>query len=191
MIKFEDSQIVQILPVCLKNQPEIQAIGYAINNAIKRMIRYSELISVYAAIDNLPEKILDILAIETRVQYYEEDMNIDTKRNIIKNSLLWYQRAGTPIAVKQMIEAVFGVGDIEEWFEYGGEPYFFKIITDTKLSEDIMERFGTIIENVKNTRSHLEKIELMREHWGDAFAAGVFVKQGRSIIREEGIDVEI
>lgn len=187
MIKYKDSEIIQILPESLRHKEEVKAISYAINRAIQKLIAYSERVCVYAAIDELPEKILDVLAVELRTQYYEPDMTLETKRSIVKKTLLWYHHAGTPSAVREMIEAVFGIGEIEEWFEYGGKPYFFKIITDTALTEDIMERFAKIIGKVKNTRSHLEAIELIRSHWGDMYVACAAVPQGKSVIIEAGL----
>ena len=41
-----------------------------------------------AVIDELPERILDVLAVELRTPYYQESMNLETKRNIIKRTLL-------------------------------------------------------------------------------------------------------
>lgn len=188
MIRYKDSGIIRILPESLRHKDEVKAISYAINRAIQKLIAYSERICVYAAIDELPERILDVLAVELRTQYYEPDMTLETKRNIVKKTLLWYHHAGTPSAVREMIEAVFGIGEVEEWFEYGGKPYYFKIITDTALTEDIMERFAKIIGKVKNTRSHLEAIELIRSHWGDMYVACAAVTQGKSVITENGLD---
>ena len=73
-----------------------------------------------------------------------------------------HSKAGTPEAVTQMIEYVFGGGVFEEWFEYGGEPYHFKVDTSAILSEDINEKFTKLIRRVKNVRSHLDQIVIKR-----------------------------
>lgn len=162
MIKFEDSEITQILPGALKSLPEVKAISYAIKNAMGKLIAFSHLASVYTAIDELPEAILDLLATELRSQYYEKDMSLEVKRDILKKTLLWYCHAGTPSAVQELVEAVFGEGQVAEWFEYGGEPYRFKIKTNATLTPNMNEEFSSIIRKVKNTRSHLEAIEIKR-----------------------------
>ena len=162
MTNFEESEISQILPVSLKYLPEVKAISYAIGNAMGKLIQYSHLASVYAAIDILPEDILDLLATELRTQYYDSNMDIERKRDIIKKTLLWHDRAGTPSAVKELVEVIFGEGQITEWFEYGGNPYRFKIKTNALLTPNMSEEFSVIIRKVKNTRSHLEAIEIER-----------------------------
>ena len=162
LTNFEESEISQILPVSLKYLPEVKAISYAIGNAMGKLIQYSHLASVYAAIDILPEDILDLLATELRTQYYDSNMDIERKRDIIKKTLLWHDRARTPSAVKELVEVIFGEGQIAEWFEYGGNPYRFKIKTNALLTPNMSEEFSAIIRKVKNTRSHLEAIEIER-----------------------------
>lgn len=162
-VKLRESSIDQILPLWLAEKPEVQALGYAIMKANQKMLDLLDQSMVYAGIDRLPEKILDVLAIELRAQYYEEDLEIESKRKIIKNTLYLYSKAGTPEAVTQMISQVFGGGVMAEWFEYGGEPYHFKVDTSAIMSEDINEKFVKLIRRVKNIRSHLDQIVIKRK----------------------------
>lgn len=191
MIKYTESEMLQVMPEPLKYKAEVVALSYAIKRAIGKMIGYAERASVYAAIDKLPEDILDLLAVELRAQYYDDDMDISIKREIVKKTMLWYHRAGTPSAVEELISAVFGEGEISEWFEYGGEPYHFKIKTDAILSASDMEYFEKIIRNVKNVRSHLEEIQLSREHEGQAYAGCHIISNGRGCAVEDDIDTAV
>lgn len=191
MIKYTESEMLQVMPEPLKYKVEVVALSYAIKRAIGKMVGYAERASVYAAIDKLPEDILDLLAVELRAQYYDEDMDISIKREIVKKTMLWYHRAGTPSAVEELISAVFGEGEISEWFEYGGEPYHFKIKTDAVLSASDMEYFEKIIRNVKNVRSHLEEIQLSREHEGQAYAGCHIISNGRGCAVEDDIDTAV
>ena len=189
--KVIKSEMLQVMPEPLKYKAEVVALSYAIKRAIGKMVGYAERASVYAAIDKLPEDILDLLAVELRAQYYDEDMDISIKREIVKKTMLWYHRAGTPSAVEELISAVFGEGEISEWFEYGGEPYHFKIKTDAVLSASDMEYFEKIIRNVKNVRSHLEEIQLSREHEGTAYAGCYIINNGRGCVVEDDIDTAV
>lgn len=162
MIKFEDSEIIQILPERLKNMPEAEAVSYAIGNAVKKIVKYARLTSVYAVIDQLPEQFLDLMALESRVQYYDEKLEIGKKRELLKQTLVWYQKAGTPGAVQELVQTVFGVGEVQEWFEYGGKPYCFRITTNADTDPQTIAKFEKIIQSVKNTRSHLERVTFSR-----------------------------
>lgn len=162
MTKLYDSQIAQIMPDKLAEIPEVQALSYAIAKGVRRMLGYCSNISVYAEIDTMPEYALDLLAVELDTQYYDTDLDIESKRRLIKGTLVWYMGAGTPSAVEELVTAVFGEGEVSEWYEYGGEPYYFKILTNAFLTPDLNEMFAKMIKRVKNARSHLEAIEIHR-----------------------------
>lgn len=156
MISLYDSQITDVLPVSIKNLPEVRAISYAISNMNKRLIKFSQKIALYNAIDILDDCILDILAVELRTQYYDENLDIEIKRKLIKNTLIWYMKAGTPSAVEELVESIFGTGEVEEWFDFNGDPYTFRVTTNAELDPEGIEKFFKMINKVKNTRSHMD-----------------------------------
>ena len=159
MIKLYDSNITDILPESISEDPAVQALGYAVQRAMQRLIDYCQNINIYATIDTLPEPILDLLALELNTQYYDDTMDVEIKRSFIKNTLKWYTKTGTAAAVTELVEAVFGSGEIEEWFKYGGEPYHFKIRTFNISSTDEMLRLAeALVKSVQNVRSHLEEV---------------------------------
>lgn len=174
MIDFKESNITDITPEHFKHNPKVQALGYALSNANKKLIAYCENVGVYAVIDNLPEDILDALALDTNTPYYDVSLDIESKRRLIKGTFLWYAHAGTPSAVTELVAAVFGEGEVQEWFEYGGEPHYFKIITNARLTPDINDEFSKILKNVKSVSAHIEAIEITRKLNQSVYAAGYF-----------------
>lgn len=166
MIKFKDGQLTDILPIAMKQDIETHCISYALQQQVKKIVQLADRTRTVAVIEELPEKILDVLAVELRTPYYQESMDIETKRSIIKRTLLWHTKAGTPSAVSELIEIVFGEGNIVEWFDYDEPPYTpgtFDIITNAQMTEEITEYFLSIIQRVKNTRSHIRRILIHRE----------------------------
>lgn len=162
MTKLDESNIIQILPDIFTKKPDVIALGYAISQEIRRLITYCSSISVYAVIDTLPDDILDMLAAELDTQHYDTSLDISAKRRLIKNTMVWYMTAGTPAAVEELVAAAFGEGEVKEWFEYGDEPYYFKIVTNATLTPEINDTFSTIIRRVKNARSHIRAIDIHR-----------------------------
>ena len=162
MISLYDSQITDILPINIKNLPEVQAISYAVSNMNKKILNYANKIAIYTTIDTLNDDLLDLLAIELNTQYYDEEYDIEIKRKLIKNSFIWWMKAGTTSAVEELISIIFGEGEIEEWFNYGGDPFKFRMNVDiTKnLSKEQLDRIYKMIDRVKNRRSWLESIIL-------------------------------
>lgn len=166
MIKFDEGQLTDILPSQMRRDVETQCISYALKQQMKHIVQLSNQTRTVAMIDELPEKILDILAVELRTPYYRESMDIESKRTIIKKTLVWHTKAGTPSAVAELIEIIFGEGKVVEWFDYEEAPYTpgtFDIITNARMTEDVAEEFLAIIQRVKNTRSHIRRILIERK----------------------------
>lgn len=162
MIKLQESQIAQILPEHLSGKESVQALSYALHMAVRRLIGYCGNIGVFSAIDTVPVDVLDLLALELNTQYYDSSIEIEAKRALIKNTMVWYMSGGTPRAVEELIAAVFGEGSVSEWFEYGDEPYYFKITTNAKMTPEVNAQFSAMLAKVKNTRSHIRAIEIHR-----------------------------
>lgn len=165
MIKLYDGQITDLLPEKIAKDTETRCLSYAIQQEHQRILKMADRTRTLAVIDELPEKILDVLAVELRTPYYQEDMEIGVKRNIIKRTLLWHTKAGTPSAVAELIEIVFGEGKVVEWFNYEEAPYTpgtFDIVTNARMTEEIATYFLSIIQRVKNTRSHIRRILIER-----------------------------
>lgn len=163
MIKLQDSNITDILPESFTIDPRNIALGYALHNAMKRLLSYSGATSVYSTIDTANDAVLDMLAAELDTQYYDVTLDIKAKRRLVKNTLIWHMRSGTPAAVEELVAAVFGEGEVKEWFEYGDDPYYFKIITNALMTEDMNDKFTSMLDRVKNARSHIRAIEIHRE----------------------------
>lgn len=165
MIKFENADIARILPESFRS-PEVEAIGYALKQEQKRMLNRIKKSMVYAAIDDLPEKILDVLAIEFRTPYYEQTLPLEKKQYLIKNALYLHSKAGTPEAIEEMIHCVFDNGELHEWFEYGGNPYCFRVtvnVGNIGIDDQTEYAIEEKMKNFKNLRSHCDGIIYIME----------------------------
>lgn len=182
MINIQDSQIVQILPEYLSERASVQAVSFALSQAVKKLIKYCENISVFAVVDMASDHVLDRLAMELNTQYYNDSLPIQTKRNLVKNTMVWYMSAGTPQAVEELVIKVFGKGEVKEWFQYGGEPFFFKILTNAPMDQNSIKQFTEMITRIKNTRSHLERLEFDRELAFQLYSYGVCMMESRVMI---------
>lgn len=169
MINLYDSNITDILPDAIKDDPRVKALGYALSKANKRMVEYSVKTRVFAAIDAASEEVVDLLAIELQTQYYDVTLPLSVKRDLVKNTLAWYKNAGTTKTLTELILAVFGSGEIIEWWEDDSEPFTFKIRTEAPISGDEVNEFSRMVAKVINIRSHLESIEFTRNTSGDCF----------------------
>ncbi|PWM71913.1 MAG: phage tail protein I [Bacillota bacterium] len=161
MIKLNGSRFTVAMPENLKEQPEVQAIAYAVGRQIEKLCAYADGARTYAAIQSMPERVLDLLAVELRTPAYDENYSIKVKRALIEGSLLFYTQMGTPAAVEKIIETIFGSGYISEWWEYNGSPYHFKAYTtNPAITSDDVEEFKRVLGSVKRLSAWLDEIIL-------------------------------
>ena len=116
----------------------------------------------------LPDEILDLLAVELKTQYYREDLPQDTKRELIRQTIPWYMQAGTPSVIREYLGTVFDGGKTEEWFSYGGKPYYFRAYVYAE-SHEIPLGYGEEVKQqilaYKNVRSWLEYFAWVIQSW--------------------------
>lgn len=171
MTDLYDGQLLDMLPSQMSREVQQVCLSHALRAGVRLIIDRAYMTRTQAFIDGLPERILDVLAVELHTPYYSEDLSMDQKREIIRRTLLWHLTAGTPSAMRELISIVIKEGDIVEWPDFTDPPYTpgtFDILTGVQLTERIVETFIAIIERVKNERSHLRRLHIHRRmdaHW--------------------------
>ena len=173
-----------MLPSSLKQDKNMVAAALAIDAELERTEAMRENIIIKPNIDAQPENIVDNLAWELHVDFYEPlTMTVSMKRDLVKLSPDLHARNGTPSAVEDLVSAVFSEATIYEWYDYGGRPYFFKVTTTDAVTDAAqIELLIAAIFSVKNTRSWLEMIEVLRQIQAEIyFGGGVFTKARTTI----------
>lgn len=151
----------ELMPEILRT-PENEAISYAISEGLKKLLDDAKRISLYGEISQVPDEVLDAMAAESRTQYYDPGASRKIREDMVRQTFGWYMHGGTSSIISEYLATLYGGGEVEEWYDYGGEPYFFKAIVivaeETVLpvgsSEEIIRR----INGYKNVRSWLEAL---------------------------------
>ena len=166
-------------PVGLRENPSIAALGDVTMEALAKRPAEIGLISLYPRIDGLPEDLLDILAYDFKVDWWDPNFDLEEKRQVFKDSWYVHKHMGTKAAVETAIRAIYPLTTVEEWFEYeGGQPYHFRLRINITSDSGDRERQRRVLERLnfyKNLRSHVDEVKyfLMPEKsW--AVAGGLF-----------------
>lgn len=166
MIELKDARITDAVPASLAEQPWAKALAFAEWKLRGEVLRYAEQSQIFTALDTCPEIVLDALAVCWKVSWYDTDYPLSTKRQIIKSSVSVRRYMGTKWATQEALRSVWPNSDVEEWFDYDGEPGCFRVvcnITDPSVTADI----DTVHDNVmqyKRTSAHLDSISFMVKH---------------------------
>lgn len=164
MIELKDVHLLDLLPQSIKHDANIIAAADALNQQLQAITNNIPKLAILSNINNLSSEWLDALAWQWSAPFYSQLLPIEQKRELVSKALAWHKRRGTPSAVEELISTVFGSGEVKEWFEYGGQPGYFKVLTsDPSATADKANEFLAAINSVKNTRSWLESIEITNE----------------------------
>ncbi|MBJ6362088.1 phage tail protein I [Paenibacillus sp. GCM10012307] len=181
MIEIRQINLLDLIPANLQHDEQVRAAAEAINQELLRVTQLASQTAILHHVDSLDERWVDELAYQFHVDFYDPDLPLSQRRQLVQNSLAWHKRKGTPSAVKELIATVFGSGDVQEWYEYGGEPYHFKVVTsDPSATGERAKEFVAAIQSVKNTRSWLDSIEIttegiMQMYFGNVLQMGEFM----------------
>lgn len=157
-------EVLDLLGPNFRADPEVQSLSHAIKLGVYMLINNAEKAMVYCGVDYLDGSALDLLAAELRTQYYDTSYPVEKKRELVKNTLLWHQQAGTAGVVNDLVRKVYGEdAAISEWFEYSGAPYTFMVSVQNQLSPESIAMFNDILKSAKNIRSRLAMVGLGRD----------------------------
>lgn len=169
MIKLTDARLTDALPKTLAEQPWVQALAEASRKMRRRVMAYADRTRLFCDIDESSEEALDALAVELQTPLYKNDYPLTVKRQIVKNSTLYYIRSGTRGAVEELLADIYQGAEVEEWFEYGGEPNYFRVAIDiSRTTVPVAEMTPAELEgwlySVKRASSALESLSYMIRH---------------------------
>lgn len=169
--------LLRTLPDALRNDESMAALAESIAGVLADRPGEIRNLLIYSRIDQLPEDLLDILAHDFKVDWWDGDYSLEEKRRTLKDSWRVHRMLGTKAAVETAISAIYPDTQVSEWWEYGGKPYHFKLLIDATYEDVDPVRHQRVIDRVafyKNLRSVLDEVEyydaggLATEYFGAA-----------------------
>ncbi len=153
----EGKSLLASFPYSLSRDRDKYSIAETVSDKLAAAAE-TETAKIYPVIDNLPEAVLDILAYDFKVEWYEYNAPLENKRQTIKECILIHKYKGTRYATETALRSIYPVSKVSEWFEYGGKPYHFKaeIHDSTNDREKCMKTIQKV-RFTKNVRSILEE----------------------------------
>ena len=150
--------IERLIPQFLLNDPNGLAVAKAIETAL---ILANEIIQ--DGLDTLqnpktmPEWRLDEMAWELGC-LYDYTGTLEQKRRWITESTPLFSAYGTIRAIYNYLQGVFEEIDVEEFWEYGGDPFHFRVTVGGEWTAEKETWVNKAIANTKNVRSILDSV---------------------------------
>ncbi|MEW9106335.1 phage tail protein I [Paenibacillus sp.] len=174
MINIGQIRLIDLIPPNFHEDENVRAAAAAIDAEFQQVTEIMPVLAILHNIDKLDGQWVDELAYQYHVDFYNPTLPIEQKRELVKNSLAWHKRKGTPSAVAELITTIFGDGRIEEWYQYGGKPGHFQVITNNpEVTQERAQEFYRAIDSVKRLSAKLEKVILGQSEDIPLYYAGV------------------
>ena len=154
MSKLDKDRLIGVYPSVLENDKLYHALGRTMADKFGLAYADVNLTKIYNRIDELDAGVLDILAQDFNVSWYDYNATVEEKRAIIKSSMNARRHTGTKKSVESIISDVIPGTKVEEWFEYNGDPYHFRMKipgTWTPEKEEWISRAISLVKNVRST----------------------------------------
>ena len=164
-MKLNETEISKILPSSLQADKNVVYASKAATDSINKVTTETVNELIMSRIDKLPEPVVNSLARQLHVDTYSEDLDISQKRELVKNAIKDHKYKGTSWAVKSVVEVLLGYAKVEEWFEYGGSPFHFRVNGSFGPipSGDKLQSLVDAIYEAKNVRSWLDGVAFQRQ----------------------------
>ncbi len=160
-MKLADIEFIKLLPQFMRNDDAVKGLANAMDMIVPEIAASIRKLSTWDHIDKLSHAELDELAWELNVLWYDHTASIDVKRALIKDSDKVYAHLGTKWAVENVIKTYFGDGKIEEWFEYGGQPGHFQVLSSNpSINNERLTEFLNLLNKIKRASAKLDSIVL-------------------------------
>ena len=159
MMRLKNMEMIRLMPDFLQSERFVRAFCKAADEQFQKISCELKSALIYVDIDGLPENILDMLAHDLHVDFYRADFDIEKKRELVRSAARLHGIKGTNAAIEELIDTLFGDGEVEEWFQYGGEPYHFRVWSaNISISTTNIDEFMAAINSVKRESAWLDGV---------------------------------
>ena len=98
MNDLQNLNLIELLPTSIASDETIRNICNAIAEKLQTINEKAELVLLLPRLDQLPETLVDELAWQYHVDFYDYAASLDKKRALVRKAIDWHRRKGTPAA---------------------------------------------------------------------------------------------
>lgn len=161
MNNFDADTLLKAFPLEVSQESRVAMIAAIVAEELEQLSSDHDLLLIYAQIDELDDTMLDILAYDFKIDWWDANATLAKKREVFKSHFAVHRTLGTIGAVKRALSDMYVSSRVSEWHEYNGMPYHYKL--DVDLGEefgisDILHSILLRTQYYTNVRSVLENI---------------------------------
>lgn len=156
-----------LIPASIAIDSQVKSATLALDDQLADINSHLIQTIILPRVDELSEEVLDLLLWEFHITLDEGAglaVSVEEKRDLVKRAVEIHRLKGTKAALLRIFEMLSMRGVISEWYEYGGEPYKFKVeileLSERGLDEQTYVLLERLIDEYKNVRSWLDELNV-------------------------------
>lgn len=162
MIKLKDSSILMFIPRFFRNDKKIKNLITAIDTVLKEVLeRFSSMKRMQKIAEgDLTDEEIELLLWEKHVDYFDKTLTKEQKIKLIQNAERAHLKKGTRSVLETHLKIIFGELQLQEWHEADLEPFHFQILSNFRISDEVLVRINRTVEEYRTTRSVFEGVKI-------------------------------
>jgi len=164
MIDLKKNTLLREIPDNLLHDKKVVNLAKALQASLDKMLGWTDKINYTMNLENLDDAVLDHLLWEKHITWSEGLELVKTREQKIKfieKAIALHRLKGTPAALELVFSVLDKPCELQEWFEYDGEPYHFKVEINTlTITNKELKLLRKLIHEYKNVRSWLDFVSI-------------------------------
>lgn len=151
-----DIDLTKLVSQSFLEDEKMKQICEVVNTELQQIMTTTKWATASYDIDNATEAVLQHIAWQLNSELFFLGATVEEKKRLVKEAIKLHRRKGTKYAVEHAIQLIFPNATVSEWFEYGGNPYYFKVnnIESRSLREILV--IISLINIMKSLRSWID-----------------------------------
>lgn len=166
MIDIKKNTLLREIPANLLADPKVEHMIKSLQKPLDDRVEWIDKINFRTDLESLPDEIIEHLLWENHITPREGlalAISKAEKIALIKSAKELHRLKGTKLAIERIFFILDLDAMLEEWFEYSGDPYHFRLdveVSKKGLTESQFWWLENLLKEYKNERSWLERIRL-------------------------------
>ncbi|MEK4046585.1 phage tail protein I [Paenibacillus sp. FSL H8-0048] len=161
MINIQTLSLKDLLPPSIRKDPAMAAAAAALDFQLLETSAMIAGLNIFSRSAEWTDAETDELAWQFKPPYYDPALPVEQKRLLIQNAIPFHRHKGTAGAVEDLIAILFGQGAVEEWWQYGGDPYHFRVVTNNAdVTAARAQEFIAAVDAVKRLSAVLDSVTI-------------------------------
>lgn len=163
-MNISETKLLDLLPECMRQDRIIKGFSAAWGYVQGKITAVLPLVNLFDNLELLTESQLDQIAEAMQIPWYNTEYTVEKKINLIRHFEQVCFKLGTIGSIQNVAEGVYGEAEVEDWYEYEGREWGFKIFVDygDYTTVEALARLTRMVRDIRPAKSTLSPVEFLK-----------------------------